>query len=236
MAGPLEIINERGLESLGRYYSIYRGVVVDNKDPEHLGRVKITVPQFDNVVAEWAYPLGQEGSIQTGFKYLTPKIGQIVFVQFECGDPLYPLWSYCGWAEEEIPEEFKDPHTFGIITPSSHKVLVKDKDGIIYISISDESEKEVTSFILDRDSVSIKAKEIRMMGADQGITLTDQLVKRLNNLEKQLNSLKIGLTSALTSAVPTDGGKAAFSSLQPWANEKVILTSMDDIENKKIFQ
>ena len=236
MAGPLDIINERGLESLGRYYSIYRGVVVDNRDPEHLGRVKVTVPQFDNVVAEWAYPLGQEGSIQTGFRYLTPKIGQIVFVQFECGDPLYPIWSYCGWGVNEMPEELKDKDTFGFITPSSHKILVKDKEGILHITISDDSENEITSMELNRDEVIIKSGSIKMMGAEQGITLTDKLVERLNGIEKQLNNLKISFQTALSTAVPTDGGKAAFTSLQPWANEKIILTSMKDIENKKILQ
>ena len=30
-----KIITEEGLEGLGRYYSIYRGIVVDNNDPDY---------------------------------------------------------------------------------------------------------------------------------------------------------------------------------------------------------
>ena len=31
----------------------------------------------------WAYPKGQHGSINCGFKFLTSKIGNIVFISFE---------------------------------------------------------------------------------------------------------------------------------------------------------
>ena len=236
MAGPLEILNERGLEAIGRYYSIYRGVVVDNKDPEGLGRVKVTVPQFDNTVAEWAYPKGQEGALQTGFRYFTPKIGQIVFIEFECGDPLYPIWSYAGWGTGEMPSEFKDPDTMGIVTPSSHKVILKDKEGTLTITIADEKEREVTKLELNQEEVIIKSKVIKLMGARQGITLTDMLLTKLNKLEIELNTLKASLQTAVNVAVPTDGGRAAFTSLQPWASVKLKLTSMEDIESKEVLQ
>ncbi len=36
-------------------------------------------------------------SINNGFKYLAPKVGDIVFVTFEFGDPTKPLWEYHGW-------------------------------------------------------------------------------------------------------------------------------------------
>ena len=31
-------ITEQGLESLGRYYSVYRAMVVNNTDPDHMNR------------------------------------------------------------------------------------------------------------------------------------------------------------------------------------------------------
>lgn len=42
----------------GKYYGLYRGVVVDNKDPKKLGRLKIQVPQVSGEeVTDWAWPV-----------------------------------------------------------------------------------------------------------------------------------------------------------------------------------
>ena len=41
------------------YCAIYRGVVVDNSDPETLGRIKMMVPQVTGTeVTDWAWPVG----------------------------------------------------------------------------------------------------------------------------------------------------------------------------------
>ena len=41
-----KLITDEGLEGLGRYYSVYRGIVIDNDDVEkHMNRVKVCVPE-----------------------------------------------------------------------------------------------------------------------------------------------------------------------------------------------
>lgn len=41
-----------------RFYGVYRGVVVDSKDPESKGRVRLQVPQIlGNAVTNWAWPI-----------------------------------------------------------------------------------------------------------------------------------------------------------------------------------
>jgi len=65
------------------------GVVVDDKDPLGMGRVKISIPgMFEPSHPEWALPLGWPGSglPSQGSKYST-KIGAQVAVIFENGDP-----------------------------------------------------------------------------------------------------------------------------------------------------
>ena len=48
----IEQISIEGLESLGKYYSMYDAVVVSNADPKGHGRLWITIPSLamDNVI------------------------------------------------------------------------------------------------------------------------------------------------------------------------------------------
>lgn len=69
-----------------RFFGIYRGVVFDTNDPLNRARIRVKVPQVlaDNPT-EWAWPVGTS--------YLVPNVGDGVLVQFEGGDPSYPLWN-----------------------------------------------------------------------------------------------------------------------------------------------
>jgi hypothetical protein len=76
-------------DSLGnrRFFGTYRGLVFDSNDPENLGRVRIQVPQVLQLeVSGWA-PL----SYQTGITTTPPPAGAGVWVQFEGGDPSFPI-------------------------------------------------------------------------------------------------------------------------------------------------
>ena len=88
MYSTAKLITEDGLEGLGRYYSVYRGIVVDNDDQEkHMNRIKVCCPEVMNGIISWAYPKGQHGSINNGFKFLAPKVGDIVFVTHRGSPP-----------------------------------------------------------------------------------------------------------------------------------------------------
>lgn len=71
-----------------RFYGLYRGVVTENNDPLGQNRVKVQVPQvlFD-ATTDWAW-VQQAHGVQVD----APEIGQGVWVQFEGGDPSFPVW------------------------------------------------------------------------------------------------------------------------------------------------
>ena len=79
----LQYLNQQGLEGIGRFYSKYRGIVLDNEDPENLGRIKVVVPSVSNESIEWAYPSSIQGSPNSGMKYITPSLGQTVWVELK---------------------------------------------------------------------------------------------------------------------------------------------------------
>ena len=78
-----------------RYYGKYRGTVVNNIDPEMRGRIMATVPDVQGLVpTTWAMPCLPVLGLQMGV-YATPMIGSGVWIEFEQGDPEYPIWTGC---------------------------------------------------------------------------------------------------------------------------------------------
>ena len=97
---------QRNPDDPGRYFGKYRGVVLDNVDidPEFLGcgRVLVEVPQVPGSVLNWAMPSVPYAGLEVGF-WMIPPIGANVWVEFEGGNPNFPIWSGCFWELGEFP-------------------------------------------------------------------------------------------------------------------------------------
>jgi uncharacterized protein involved in type VI secretion and phage assembly len=80
---------------VSNFYGKYRGSVVNNVDPMNIGRLMVQVPDVSNVIpSTWAMPCLPFAGIQHGF-FAMPAIGAGVWVEFEQGNPDYPIWSGC---------------------------------------------------------------------------------------------------------------------------------------------
>lgn len=91
----------------GKFWGKYRGTVINNIDPEQRGRLIVSVPDVLTLVpstwAEPCTPLAGPTGPPMGV-YLVPPIGAGVWVEFEHGDPDYPIWVGCRWgASSDIP-------------------------------------------------------------------------------------------------------------------------------------
>jgi len=101
---PLDPMNDPARRNEGRYFGKYRGLVKDNKDPLKLGRIQATVPSVPGMTLNWALPCAPYAGTQVGF-YTMPPIGALVWIEFEGGDPTYPIWSGCFWNTDDVPTE-----------------------------------------------------------------------------------------------------------------------------------
>jgi uncharacterized protein involved in type VI secretion and phage assembly len=90
----------------GRYFGKYRGTVEDNNDSTARGRLKVKVPAVLGQLQVWAMPCVPYAGDQVGF-YSLPEQGTGVWVEFEGGDPSYPIWTGFYWADNEIPDDKK---------------------------------------------------------------------------------------------------------------------------------
>ena len=87
-----------------RYFGMYRGTVTDNADATSRGRLKVRVPAVLGDLEVWAMPCVPYAGNQVGF-YSLPDTDTGVWVEFEAGDPSYPIWSGCFWGDDELPDE-----------------------------------------------------------------------------------------------------------------------------------
>ena len=112
------------------FYGKYRGVVTKINDPRMIGRVRATVPDvMGDKESGWAMPSAPFGGNGMGF-FALPKVGTGVWIEFECGDPDYPIWSGCwfGSKDEMPPVLLTEPPGSPFKTPAK-KVLLKTEGG-----------------------------------------------------------------------------------------------------------
>lgn len=118
----------------GTYFGKYRGVVLNNIDPMQQGRLQIQVPDVAGLVpTSWAMPCVPLAGIQNGMVAL-PIIGSGVWVEFEQGNPDYPIWVGCFWGSTaEIPAlALLTPPTTPAITfqtPLQNGMTISDMPG-----------------------------------------------------------------------------------------------------------
>ena len=92
-------------EQSGRLYEAVIGIVVDNKDPDQLGRVKVRFPTLPIEDTSWWAPVCAPGAgFDRGWWFL-PEIDDEVLVMFEHGDVERPVVIGALWNGVDLPPE-----------------------------------------------------------------------------------------------------------------------------------
>ncbi|CAI4033587.1 VgrG protein [Nitrospira tepida] len=88
----------------GKFYGKYRGTVFNNLDPLQLGRIQVMVPDVLGLTpSSWAMPCVPIAGKQEG-TFFVPQVGAGVWVEFEQGEPDYPIWVGGFWGvAAEVP-------------------------------------------------------------------------------------------------------------------------------------
>jgi len=123
------------------FYGKYRGIVSDNRDPLNMGRIRARIP---DVLGEnecgWALPSLPYAGNGVGL-FLLPPLNSSVWMEFEQGNPDYPIWTGCFWAKEgdapltpAVPEKKLLKTDTGTITlddtPGSGGVFIETTAGM----------------------------------------------------------------------------------------------------------
>jgi Type VI secretion system/phage-baseplate injector OB domain len=87
-----------------KFYGKYRGTVINNVDPMQLGRIQAMVPDVSGFIpTSWCMPCVPIAGKQMG-TFVVPQVGSGVWIEFEQGDPDYPIWVGGFWGiAAEVP-------------------------------------------------------------------------------------------------------------------------------------
>lgn len=199
-------ILQYGLEFIGLHYGSYRAFVIDNDDPDNMSRLQLRIPHINELTDDstWAWPKGLHGSNGNGSQLL-PQKGDMVWVEFEYGNPDYPVWSFAGYAENEKPSEFKTPKHYGFKTPKGSIVLINDNKDEEEILVKLNSNLDYIR--INKDLLELEAKLIKLGkdGDEQAVlgnTLNDKLDLILDEIDKLHQAL---ITHTHTSNVGPTG-------------------------------
>jgi hypothetical protein len=108
-------------ESQGqKFFGKYRGTVLNNVDPMQIARIQVIVPDVSALLpTSWAMPCVPIAGRQMG-TFVVPQVGAGVWVEFEQGDPDFPIWVGGFWGSSA---ELPSPALAGI--PASPNIVLQ---------------------------------------------------------------------------------------------------------------
>jgi len=206
-----------------RYYGKYRGQVIDNNDPQNLGRLRAKVPRLlGETELGWALPaFPYGGASQQGF-FMMPDIGAGVWIEFEEGHLSYPVWSGTWYSSDAIPES-APPEQKVLKTKSGHKIVLDDGAGTLTITDSHGNSIAMESSLVkisvgNATKIVIEAPQIELVeNAAHPVVFGDNLLQYLNQIgqiyQTHMHPGQSNAGGPVTPAPPTPPFPAATPSL-----------------------
>jgi len=127
---------------VSQYFGKHRGKVENNVDPTMLGRIQVSCPAvLGDGTLSWAMPCAPYAGSGVGF-FAIPPVGANVWVEFEAGDPDYPIWGGCFWGAGEVPASPAVPQ-MKVIKTDMATVTLNDAPGIGGITLALKSGQKI---------------------------------------------------------------------------------------------
>ena len=154
-----------------RITGVVIGVVTNNKDPDGMGRVKLSFPWLagkdESNWARMAVPMaGKDRGI-----YFLPEVNDEVLVAFDHGDVRFPYVIGALWNGKDVPPAKNDDGKNNvrlIKSRSGHIIRLTDEDGDEKIEIIDKSTKNSIVFDTAQNTITITADKDISLSAPKG--------------------------------------------------------------------
>lgn len=179
-----------------KFYGLYRGIVLDNKDPKNQGRLKVAVPSVygndlssgEPLESTWALPKFDMAGMNWGTEFIPPVKNPdgspvMVWVEFEMGDQKKPVWSGCFIKPDHLfspmrqiyPDKTIPYGGYCVVTPRQNRLYMDDNDKTGVIELVDRLNQYLRISSSGGQFIELKDKfgnTITMN--DSGITIKDK--------------------------------------------------------------
>jgi phage gp45-like len=137
---------------MNRLYGKYSGEVVDDRDENQRGALKVKVPAVLDELEVWARPCLPYGH------FFIPPVGTKLWVEFEGGDTAHPLWVGTWYADGEVPAPARvsPPSARVLQTASGHSVELDDTAGEERVLVRHKADSFVS---VDKDGSVLVANQ-----------------------------------------------------------------------------
>lgn len=188
------------------YHGKYRGRVSDNQDPLGRGRITALVPAISDYPLTWAEPCIPYAGPKVGW-YVIPPVGANVWIEFERGDPDYPIWSGCFWGNgdsEYMPPGATEPD-FKIFQTEKIGLMLDDKETRLTVKM--ETDNGTMQLVMDKEGIVLTADKVTITVNKDKIELkkdpaTIEIADAIT-LKKAAASLELSDSIALKNAAAT---------------------------------
>ncbi len=190
-----------------RFFGKYRGIVAANNDAQALGRIQATLPAFQGMLTNWALPCVPYAGQNVGF-FAMPPIGASVWIEFEGGNPNYPVWSGCFWELNDIPSSLQtlnsqDMSQVKFFKTETITLILNDTDqnqGGVTLQVASPAVQTPITVTMDTNGVKIVCGvSTALLDPSNGITLTvsqgqsdgnqTQLAMQLQSIQATSNAI-----------------------------------------------
>lgn len=157
-----------------RVYGVVTGIVTNNKDDQHLGRVKVRFPWLSGSdESAWARLAAPMAGPQAG-TYFLPEVDDEVLVAFEHGDVRYPYVIGSLWRSSSPPPERNDDGKNAkrvIRTKAGLTLTFDDTQGAERIVIADKSGRTTITLDAAQETVVVEGADVTVRAASGALTL-----------------------------------------------------------------
>ncbi len=203
LASPYDVTLPLGDRPPRSHLGATTAIVVDNLDPERLGRIQVRYWWHDERTA-WARLVRPHAGVNRGM-YFVPEVDEEVFVVFEQGDPERPLivgslWNGVDTPPEPTREDLDDNNLKLIQTRSGNTILFDDADsrevievysaeGKCLIQLHNDFGGSPTINVFSSGDISLNSKRDISLEAKNNILLkSDAIIVETQNIHQDVGA------------------------------------------------
>jgi phage baseplate assembly protein V len=187
-----DLLSSSGRSNAGRFSGVAVALVIDNKDPQGLGRVRLKFPALsDDEVGHWARIAVLMAGADRGTFFL-PEIGEEVLVAFENGDIARPYVLGGLWNGKDKPPETNGDGKNNlrlVKSRSGHLIRLDDSDGAEKIEIVDKSGGNSITIDTANNAITITSAADVTIDAPQGtLKLSAQKIEITSSTDTEIKA------------------------------------------------